>query len=440
MYTVPAGSVPNKDNIAEAIDYNEKQVPRLTELRDYYRGQHKILKREKIDGLANNKVVTNHAKYITDINVGYLIGQPVEYATKDEGVDISPILEEYERQTIADLDNELSKERSKMGVVYELTYVNADKKPTSKKIDPRNCIIVYDDTLEHVPQFAITYKAKKDDDKYIDVTVYTKNAIQRWSEKLTSIESEEPHVFGEVPVIEYQNDEDKESDYGQVLALIDAYNTVSSDRVNDKEQIVDAILAIYGATMTPEQKQDLRKSRVMTLPSKLQGTSAEYIIKQLQESETSVLADRLEEDIHKISMTPNLSDENFVGNASGVAIKYKLIAFEMSIINKERYLEKALKQRFHLYNNYLSVVGNMQEVPTYRIDVIFKRNLPSNDLETAQIIQYLSGKVSDETLISQVSFVDDVKKEVEKSRAEALERAKSMADTFGTGEPSTEGQ
>jgi len=43
----------------------------------------------------------------------------------------------------------------------------------------------------------------------------------------------------------------------------------------------------------------------------------------------------------KISMVPNMSDENFVGNYSGVALRYKLLTFEQAIKNKERFFEKA---------------------------------------------------------------------------------------------------
>ena len=69
----------------------------------------------------------------------------------------------------------------------------------------------------------------------------------------------------------------------------------------------------------------------------------------LQENDVDVLRKNLESDIHKISMVPNMSDENFVGNASGVAIKYKLLAFEQMTKNKERYMEKGLKERFKLF-------------------------------------------------------------------------------------------
>lgn len=106
-------------------------------------------------------------------------------------------------------------------------------------------------------------------------------------------------------------------------------------------------------------------------------------------------------------MVPNMSDNNFVGNSSGVAIRYKLLAFEQNIKNKERYMEKGLMERFKLYNNFLTTQSKMSEVPVQEVDAIFKRNLPSNDFEISQMINNLADYVDTETLISQLSFIKD---------------------------------
>ena len=55
------------------------------------------------------------------------------------------------------------------------------------------------------------------------------------------------------------------------------------------------------------------------------------------------------------------------------------------------------------------------------IDIIFTRNLPVNVLEIAQIINQLRGIVSDETLLAQIPFVNDVAAEYEKVKAQKEE-------------------
>ena len=154
----------------------------------------------------------------------------------------------------------------------------------------------------------------------------------------------------------------------------------------------------------------------------------EYLIKTLNESDTDILRKNIENDIHKISMTPNLADENFANNSSGVAISYKLLAFDQNIKNKERYFERGLMERFRLYNNFLNTKSSMPIVPTEEVDAIFKRNLPRNDYETSQMILNLQGIVDKELLVSQLSFVRDSKETVELAAKEDETTLESAAE------------
>lgn len=135
----------------------------------------------------------------------------------------------------------------------------------------------------------------------------------------------------------------------------------------------------------------------------------------------AVLRDNIKQDIHRFSMVPDLSDESFGNNLSGVAIKYKLMGFEQHVRNKERYFAKMLKKRFELYNAFLSVRGSMEYVPVHRIDISFTRNLPVNELEVSQMISNLQGIATAETLLSQLSFVSDPKEEAMLASEERLQ-------------------
>jgi SPP1 family phage portal protein len=127
-------------------------------------------------------------------------------------------------------------------------------------------------------------------------------------------------------------------------------------------------------------------------------------------------------------MVPNMSDQNFVGNSSGVAIRYKLLAFEQNIKNKERYMEKGLMERFKLYNRFLVTKSKMAEVPIEEVDAVFKRNLPSNDFEISQMINNLADYVDAETLISQLSFIKDASEIVKLKAAEDEAKPKPAYD------------
>ena len=43
---------------------------------------------------------------------------------------------------------------------------------------------------------------------------------------------------------------------------------------------------------------------------------------------------------------------------------------------------------------------------------VFTRNIPSNDVETVNMIKQLYGMISDKTLLSQLPFIEDVQAEL----------------------------
>jgi len=438
MYTLPKDTKIDNQILNDVISYNEKYKDRYKRLGYYYMGKHDIFDRQKEnDGAKNNKVMINHAKYITDTNVGYLLGNPVDYQVgtdKETGeplYDIDPILDAYKKQTINDLDTEIAKDVSIYGLQYEYVYANEEAEPKSCEIDNSNAVIVYDDTVEHNKLFGLIYREVKEGEKfkYYDIIFVDKEKeihYKSTDKTLTKEGEEKPHAFGDVPLICYKNNPEFLGDFEPVISLIDAYNLLQSDRVNDKEQLVDAILCLYGMDFDSDQAEMLKTYRMLAnIPA---DAKAEYLIKTLQEGDVDILRQTLEKDIHKISMTPNMSDENFVGNSSGVAIRYKLLAFEQNIKNKERYMEKGLMERFKLYNNFLTKMSKMQEVPIEEVDAVFKRNLPSNDFEISQMINNLSDYLSAETLISQLSFVKDASEEVELKKTEDENKPKDPYD------------
>lgn len=430
MYTLPKDYDTRNitpDEVSKIINYNKKFEERYKHLYNYYMGIQSICNRKKESaGRRNNKVVVNHAKYITDTCVGYLLGNPVDYQVKNDSngdpiYDLEPVLSEYKKQTINDIDSEIAKNVSILGLQYEYIYINEEAAPRSCLVDNEHCIIVYDDTVEHKKLFAVLYRPiyKGDKLEYWDVVVIDKKTERHYhstKEAIQQVEGEKPHIFGDVPVIMYKNNPELLGDFEPVISLIDAYNLLQSDRVNDKEQLVDAILCMYGIDFDSEQADMLRESRMLAnIPT---DGRVEYLSKNLQETDVDILRQVLEADIHKISMVPNMADREFANNSSGVAIRYKLLAFEQHVKNKERYFEKGLVERFKLYNTYLATKSQMQLIPIEEIDVTFKRNLPSNDFEISQMICNLADFVDRETLVSQLSFIKDASEIVEMKEKE----------------------
>lgn len=409
-FTLPVGSEPTEDNIRAAVDELRNRQPRYEQLHDYYIGNVPILYRQmQSDAAKNNKLVNNFASYIADIGNDFLLGNPVDYQAPDD-IDIKEIMDNYRAQGISDIDSDLGLDAEIYGVAYDLTFTNEKSEAKTVQIDTRNTIMVYDDSVEHRELFAVTCADKQNEKKEItgDVTVYTDSEIitgqltgDTWTET-----SRTQHFFAKVPVTAYINNKDQMGSFEMVIGLIDAYNVLQSDRVNESEQLADAILMLKGCTLSDENAENLREKRLLTsVPT---DGDAKYITKPLNEADSDLLKKAIADDIHKFSKTPNLSDQNFVGNSSGVALSYKLLAFEETTKTRERHFEKGLKKRISLYWNLENKLKNRETNDEIaKVDVVFNRALPKNDYETSQMINNLTGIVKPEILVKQLSFVDN---------------------------------
>lgn len=433
MFTVDKGQALTPELIVKAIRYNEKQkrIHDWSLLARYYVGLHNILNRNKPTATKNNKLVINHAQYITDSFVGYMLGNPCEWLTADD-YDISPVLDEFKKEDIASFDVLLATKISIFGSAYELVYTSGNE-IRSTYVDPRNAVCVYDDSVEHNLLYGIVYG----DDFFTStvetkVTVYDKTTEYSYVSvnNITKLEGKRPHGFNDIPLIRYKNNDEELGDFQQVISLIDAYNILQSDRVNDKEQLVEAILVGYGFTLEKEQMQDLRENRTIFGLDK--DAKLEYLVKTFDEDNLDVLRKTLENDIHKISRVPDMNDENFIGNLSGVALRYKLLPFEQATKNKERFFESGLKERFKLYNGYLNKLSKMREIiPIEDVDVVFKNYLPQNILELTQIINNLEGLVDKEQLISLLPFVRNARETLDKVDQEKLDDVTLEEPNYG---------
>lgn len=437
----------NWDEIpAKLLQYCIKEhrdgIERIQKLEDYYKGKHEILKRDlggDDKGLPNNKLVANHAKYITDVASGYFGGDPVKYT----GSQIEPITDAYKAADVASHDSEMVKDLSMFGVALELHYMSSDDPPIPRVscIDPRQIFLVVDDSVEYKSLFAVHYYEKRDMENKADgwyVNVYTATKKVRYEiddiggDGFKELDSTD-HYYKSVPVVEFWNNEEQQGDYEQQLTLIDAYNTLGSDRMNDKEQFVDSILKLIGASLGDTEEEAgrtirmLKKYKVLELPAGVDA-DASWLTKTLNEADTEVLRNALKSDIHEFSMVPNLTDEKFAGNVSGEAMKYKLFGLEKLSETKERYFVQGLRERLKLFATILQVKAQAVEIND--VEITMTRSVPSNDADTALLIGQLSGHVSNETLISQLSFVKDPVAENEKVMAEKAQALKDQQEAF----------
>lgn len=422
-------------------EHNQEKNALINKL-NYYNGKHDILKRRKSNSsLANNKAVHNFAKYISDNITSYVYGNPVSYQGCDNIVNQFVLIDEDSHNAEIGLDCSI------YGKAYELLYVDdtISDRPISNLavLSPINTFVVYDTTISKKPIFGITISEEYNLDGEFEsntITVYDESYIYTFTTKDKKVESgikfveAEPHAYKAIPIRRLINNKYESGDFENVIPLIDLYNILENDRINDKEQLVDALLVITGTSLGDDEEEVSETAKLIKEEKILQldvGEDAKYLVKTMNETEIEVLKKAIENDIHKFSKVPNMSDENFVGNSSGIAMKYKLLAFEQLGKAKERQFKKFLRDRLILINNLETTKVNGSNIKLEDVSITMKRTLPVDLDEKLKELQGTEGILSLRTRLQRYDEEIDVDKELEQLAKEQEQKAKMMSNAFG---------
>lgn len=412
------------EDIQKFIKKHKAETIRYIKLQKYYEGKHDILDHTSRDGQPNNKIVNPYPKYITDMLVGYFVGQPISYTGKEEGGLLDDLQAIFDYSDEQEENLELAKICSIKGKAYELLYRDEDARIRFNEFGPDQMFVIYDMTISPSIKFAIRYyDVGEGNDKITYAEVYDKEVCTLYKGKDSDLSLEQitPHTFKDVPVVEYVNNKEEQGDFEQVITLIDAYNKAQSNTLNDMDQFTDAYLILVNMAGTDSERIDeLKRNRVMLLDD---DGDAKWLIKEINDAWVENYKDRVRRDIHKFSYTPDMQDESFGNNLSGVSIRYKILAMEQIRSNKERKFKKGLQRRIELICNSLSLEKDIDLFTN--INIKFANTLPQNIYELSQTIKNLSPYLSSETLLNQLPFVENAKEELEKKKAEDEEMTSS---------------
>lgn len=439
------------------------QAPRIQELYDYAQGEnHEVLKgelRRKETDMADNRAVHNFGKVISNFRRGYLVGNPVqvEYMDSQDDSPTDKTLKEIEKQnSFYELNKRLVLDFSQTGRAFEIQYFNMDEELQNKRLDPRNTFMIYENTLDEQEIAGVHYYSSNPfDNSSLYVDVYGVEKVYRYimdKEEIKPIEdnpdlgiyAEKEHGHGEVQITEHLNNEEGIGDYETELSLIDLYDAAQSDTANYMTDLADAILLIIGDVDFPEdidtaEKQleymkQMRRARMMQLvpPRDEEGKESgnvdgKYLYKQYDVAGTEAYKTRLEKNIHEFTSTPNLNDENFSGNQTGEAMKYKLFGLDQERVSTQAMFEKGLRKRYQLIANIYPKIadkngGAFADYDGSKLKITFTPNLPQSDSEVVNMVKSLETIVSDETLLSILRVVTNVDAKDELERIKREER------------------
>ena len=427
--------------------HQNRQVPRLKELYDYAKANnHTVLdgKRRKESDMADNRAVHNFGAIVSTFKQGFLTGVPIkveyeeptgsadEQSPNDIALDKMAVENDFN-----DLNRDLIQDLSKVGRAYDIVYRNTKDQTRVRQLDPLETFVIYDMSLSQHSVAAVRYyNGNPHGEEQLLVVLYTDDHVITYDASDGSyIEIDrEPHSFGDVQITEYLNNKDGMGDYEAVLSLIDLYDAGQSDTANYMTDLSDAILAIFGVIEQPEgmtkneqleYAKSMRQARMMFFkpPTDSDGKAAgdvdaKYLYKQYDVAGTEAYKDRIENAIHKFTNTPDLTDDNFAGNQSGEAMKYKMFGLEQEGDNTKSRFSKSLKRRYELIATVGELASELMDFDINKLKITFTPNLPKSLSDMIKNFVDLNGEVSNETAMRITNIVDDVPTEIEKLEKE----------------------
>ncbi|MDE0582229.1 phage portal protein [Planococcus sp. A6] len=404
--------------VSQFIDKHKGELLRYQRLKYMYESQAPILAlEEKPEHKPDNRLVVNYAKYITDTFNGYFIGIPVKISHDEKTIN-DKVNDFQRRNDMDDNQAELSKLCSIYGHGFEFLYQNEESETCLIYNSPLDMFIVYDDTIAQKPLFGVRYRTTDDG---IKGELFTDSKTVKIVEGKDGIylADEEPHYFGGVPVIEYMENEERQSVFESVESLINAYDKALSEKANDVDYFADAYMKLLGMELDEEGIRNVRDNRIINLfgSEDVKNLIVEFMDKPNGDSTQEHLLDRLEEKIHQISMTANINDESY-GNASSLSLEFKLQPMKNLAIMKERKFKSSMSRRFSLLFNIPLFIQASKKDEWRNLNYQFTRNMPRNLKDEAETAAKLQGIVSEETQLAVLSMIEDVKAEMERKKAE----------------------
>lgn len=408
--------------LKEIIDKHYKEdVGRFIHYYDLYKGSHDILDRVDEPNKPNNKIVNDYFGQVVDDLVGYFLGVPLVIDVGDEE-DVQELFSEINMENdFDDLFMEIGKEMCIKGRSSVLVYQDEEGATQLVRIPAEEVIFIYDNSKSKKLRYAIRVYEVEDVEKnemvrYAEVydkdkVVYYVEAVDVFTNTMSFVldygrsNPIESHIFGKVPVVSFINNEEELGDIEKIESLVNEFDRVMSDVSNEHEAYRNAYLMLKNMVVNGETIERMQKDGIIEVDD---DGDVKFITKNIQIDAITSHLDRLENNIYKFAKVPNLSDENFAGNLSGVAIKFKLFGLENKCIIKERKMRRSLRDLMELVGVPIQVKTG-KKVGKSDIYITFTRNIPANLLEITEMVEKLQGIVDKETLLNLLPFVDDPK-------------------------------
>lgn len=387
------------DILDNAMAHHTKNRSDIEYLWDYYRGKQPILMREKkVRPEICNRIVENRANEIVSFKVGYLCGEPIQYIGRNGSDSVSKAISELNEMMFsenkASQDKRIAEWQAICGTAYRLVLPDIRKGEDDAPfelytLDPRDSFVVYSNEVSGRPILGAKY-CKTDKDDYI-YSIYSDRHY--WKIRNRTIEESTDNKLGMIPIIEYPANNARLGAFEIVLPLLDAINTVSSNRLDGIEQFIQAFVKFVNCDITTEDFEKLRDLGAIKVKS-ADGMNADVdiVTNELNQMQTQTLVDYLYQTVLTICGMPSMSNGSTSDSSNNGAVILKngwqgaeTRAKDSELMFKEAE-QKALKVVLCIIRNTRGLSNDLYELRLKDISMQFTRRNYENIQSKSQVL------------------------------------------------------
>lgn len=366
-------------------------------LYNYYRGKQPVLQRTKtVRPEINNRIVENHALEIVEFKKGYVFGEPVQYVSRGADDEVSKQVAQLNEYMFAEdkaaRDSELAEWFFICGTGFRMILpdpmagVDPDDSPFEiDTLDPRYTFVVYHSGFGNKPLMGVTYIRQPDN--IIRFIVYTQTHYYEIIDD--KIVTSYPHTLGDVPIIEYPANKSRLGAFEVVLGLLDALNTIASNRIDGIEQFVQAFMKFVNCDIDEEEFKALKELGAIKIKGE-PGNPADVDIVSTELDQTQVQVTK--NDLYQmVLIICGMPDRNAPARSAGdtgqaVMLRDGWSAAEQRAKDTELVFKRSEKRFLKIALKIIRALGG-PDIRLKDIDIKFTRNKTDNLLTKTQGLQ-----------------------------------------------------
>ena len=424
----------------KAITKHNRNKDEIDYLYNYYLGDQPVLYRTKqVRPEINNKVVQNTAFFIVETKAADIASEPIQYvlrgADEEKSQQIAYLNSLMDSEDKPYLDICLARWRSICGTSYR--FISNDMGQSSlldetdfrlSVLDPRDTFIVYYRT--GLPAFSV--QISQDEKSKNVYFIYTNS--EYFKVQGNKIIESGRNGFYAIPVIEYPNNESRLSDIEITIAISDAINECTSDRMDGVQGFVQSFIKFINCEIDEDKFNRLRQSGAFVVKSNNGENKADVDIlsSELNQQQTQVAIDDL---FNKLLVIQGIANRE--GNTGGdtmgaVNLRNGYIDSEKRAELSEPVFKKAEKQFLRILLYKLDVDG-LTDLKVSDIEIKISRSKMDNMLTKAETLKMLldAGIYYERAIKSVGFFADPEQVAIEsKDRMEFLYRNEDADETI----------